>query len=239
MKIGTGISSVYSQSVQTPSGPQANPDFTKLLLHLNSDFSDSSIHNRTPTLVGASPPVIDTEEKVFGSGAYKSTAIDQGITFPASTDFNFADNIPAQLSFRMFSATGRLGVETFIGTSNWVTPGWLLFSEAGWTALQLASNNGVRATWNYVFPKDVWTAHRVNHDGAGKYRWYVDGVLLGIRSSALVVDTLAYPMHVGGRHTWDDGITGNLDEVLFEKHADLVITTSSTYEVETSPYVDP
>lgn len=236
MKLGTGISPAYSHSVPTPSGPQANPDFTKLLLHFDSDFSDSSIHNRTPTLI--SGPIVDTNRKFYGEASMNLPNSSSGLQFPASPDWNAADAIPWQLSFRMFSATGRLSVETFMGTSNWVSTGWLLHSESSWTVLRLASNSGVRCQWSYVFPKDIWTAHRVNHDGAGNYRWYVDGVLLGVCVGSGIVD-VAGPLYVGRRHTWTDGITGNLDELLWEKHPDLVITTAPTYELETSPYVDP
>ena len=37
----------------------------KLLIHLNSDFSDSSSANRTPSTVG--PPFVSATQKVFGA----------------------------------------------------------------------------------------------------------------------------------------------------------------------------
>ena len=233
MHLGTGLSPV-STRLHSQSSSNIDPLAVKLLLHFDSDFSDSSLFKKIGTVNGS--PAIDSVVKVFGAGSISKTA-SQSIDFPAGTDWNIADAIPWQLSFRLFSATGRLSTEFFFGTNNWVGAGWSV-RASGWTSFQLISNGGVKASWNYTFPVDTWTAHRFNYDGAGNYRWYVDGVLLGVVNSTSVVDNSG-GFRVGGRPGAGDGITGNLDEVKWEKSADLVITTSATYDIETSSFADP
>lgn len=232
MKLGTGLGLTDARS--TSQFPPANPTIKKLLLHLDSDFSDSSIYNKSPSLTGA--PTIDTGEKVFGAGsAFKNP--NQKITYPASSDWYIADGIPFQLSFRLFSATGRrASLEAIMANNSWGA-GFGLFSDDSWTTLKLASNGAFKATWSYTFPLDTWTAHRFNYDGAGNYRWYVDGVLLGVATPTGIADTLG-PLYVGSRAD-NDGFTGNIDEVQWEKGPDLVITTGPTYEVESAPFADP
>lgn len=230
MKLGTGMGLTNGREMKV-----SEPDFTKLLLHFDSEFSDSSSFDRPPTVTGA--PSIDTGKKVFGAGSLiKNTS--QVITYPASTDWFIGNGIPWQLSFRLYSPSpGRTPVEVFFGTNNWFGPGWILFSENSWSVLRLTSNGSIRAQWQYSFPANVWTAHRVNHDGIGTARWYVNGVLLDARSATGISNANA-PLYVGGR-PGGNHFTGNMDEVLWEKHPDLVITTEPTYEVETEPFVNP
>ncbi len=222
--------------VSSPPAPPVNPHgMAKLLLHLNSDFSDSSTANRTPTLFG--PPTIDTGKKVFGAGSM--AVLDQYVSFPASTDWDFGDGVPWQASFRLFSATGRGSAELFFSSqSAHFGAGWMVYSEANYTVIRLASNGSIKAEWPYVFPSDIWTAHRVNYDGVGNFRWYVNGVLLGVRAVTGIVNTVT-PLAVGnGIPSTVTGFTGNIDEFKWEKDPSLVITTSETYAVETGAYPD-
>ncbi|MBC8287641.1 MAG: hypothetical protein H8E42_09250 [Nitrospinae bacterium] len=233
MKLGTGLGLTIWQGVSQL--PATDPTITKLLLHLDSDFSDSSIYNKIPNLVGA--PSINTGTKVFGAGSVTKTGA-QRIEFPASVDWDMVSSVPAQVSFRLFSTSGRAGQEALMAVNSW-GPGWQLFTSDANTTLKIASNAGFRATWSYTFPLNTWTAHRFNHDGAGNYRWYVDGVLLGVMTPAGMAGSSGFPFYVGGRDASNDGFTGNIDEVKWEKHPDLVITTSATYEVESAAFKDP
>jgi hypothetical protein len=66
--------------------PDAN---TKLLLHMNSDFSDSSDSGHTPTVNGAT---IDTGIKKFGAGSGKFvSASSQYVTFSDSVDWTMGN----------------------------------------------------------------------------------------------------------------------------------------------------
>ena len=61
---------------------------TLLLCHQNTDFSDSSTYNRTPTLHNV--PTIDGTTKKMGAGAGKYVAASsQWVGFPDSNDWNF------------------------------------------------------------------------------------------------------------------------------------------------------
>jgi hypothetical protein len=232
MKLGMGIG-VNSHRIAGGSvGLQTADPSVRLLLHLDSDYFDGSIYANFPTLVGT--PSIDTVEKVFGAGSMDLAPVDR-VVYPASTDWLIADGIPWQMNLRMFSATGRAGsLESLFSTGDWNGGGFEFFSDGGWTALKLASTGGFRATWNYVFPLDTWTTHRVNYDGAGNYRWYVDAVLLGVQTPVGILDA-TLPLSIGGRPS-GDGFTGKIDEVRWEKDPSLVVTTAPTYEVETEPY---
>lgn len=73
-------------------GAGGNDGYTKLLLHFNGNFNDSSASAHMITNNGAT---IDTANKVFGSGSgyfnYGTDTSNQeyGLVIPASTDFNF------------------------------------------------------------------------------------------------------------------------------------------------------
>ncbi len=230
MEIGLGNSLATARGISGPSG--LNPDYVKLRLHFDSDFSDSSIHDRLPTLIGSS--TIDTVEKVFGDGSMKNPGLSDMISFPASSDFNMGDSIPFQLSWRMRRTSGSQAVFFAVGNYN---NGYILASNGNWTAVEIGSNNAVQGSWPYSVLINTWVAYRFNHDGANNYRWYVNGVLLSIKVITGMVDA-SLPFVVGGRLT-NTGMAGNFDEVLFEKHADLVVTTDLTYEVETTAFPDP
>ena len=123
--------------------------YTKLMLHMNSDFSDSSDSDHTPTVNGAT---IDTTIKKFGAGSGKFvTASSQYVTYPDSADWDFGsgdftkdfqarfDNSAATQGF-VFQGTdadNRMGF-TYIGTKFrfWVVIGGTayLYDSSSWTA---------------------------------------------------------------------------------------------------------
>lgn len=242
MKLGIGMGLTNIRGVGKPDGFPIPSAHAKLLLHFDADFADSSIYNRTPTLAGPVPPIIDATQKVFGAGSLFRSANggeDGRLYYPPSTDWNITDSIPFQASFRLRSTTNPIN-RVFMSNASvgWGSAGfhfshtWNLASEK----IGIASDGAFKALWPYVFPLNTWTAHRVNHDGAGNYRWYVNGVLLGVVTPSGLIDNPSGNLVVGARIS-DTGFQGNMDEVLWEKQTDLVITTSSTYEVEDKQFV--
>jgi len=228
---GMGLTSFCGKA----SGPFADPLFTQLLLHLDSDFSDSSLGDRTPTLVGS--PTVSSVQKVFGAKSYLSTPSNTA-NFSASTDFNLGDSVPAQVSFRVWSDPARADDEVYFATHSWSGNGYLLAVNHTDSKLRFSSNSTLKASWDYTFPTSTWIALRFNHDGAGTYRYYVNGILLAAVSGVSLTDS-TNPFFVGARTPNVTGLTGYMDEVLWEKHADLVVTTSATYDVEIAPWVNP
>ena len=233
MDIGIGMG-LTVQPLSQISASYVNPEHTKLLLHFDSDFKDSSFYNNVETLINA--PVIDTVAKVFGTGSMSFNQA-QAVSFPASDFWKIADGIPWQLSFRAMRSNASVTAGFLFATHVWNGAGWSLRSD-GFTTLKLQSNGADRASWNYTFPLDIWTIHRVNYDGFGNYRWYVDGVLLGVETPTGMLDG-TLPLHIGNRIGQADGFEGKFDEVLWEKHPDLFVTTNLTYAVETAPYSFP
>ncbi len=237
MKLGVGLSPVLSHSL-VKDGPIANPAFTRLLMHFDSGFSDESLFSKAVTQI--SSPTLDTSKKALGLGSM-AVSLGARTSLSSSIDWNVADTIPWQFSMRLFSATGRsaAGYEAFCGTNNFTGAGFIFFTNNAWTTIDFGTNSANFGSWSYAFPLDTWVALRMNHDGAGNYRLYVDGTLIATKSIPGIVDSPTVPLFVGGRP--DGGIpwTGNIDEVLWEKHPDLIITTASSYVVETLPYATP
>jgi len=236
---GSSLSITTSATYSVEESAYSIVDVTKkLLLHLNTDFSDSALGNKTPSTSGA--PLIDTGEKVFGAASMGKTVDDDYVSFPSNHHWDIGDGVPWQLSFRAFNATGRAGAEGMFSTmDSSFGVGWYLYTSDSNTELILASNGVVQATWSYTWPVDTWVAHRVNYDGAGNWRWYVNGVLLAVKTGVTIVN-LGDQLIVGNRRVGTStGFTGNLDEILWEKGSDLVVTTGSAYTVETAPWIDP
>jgi hypothetical protein len=87
---------------------------TKLMLHMNSDFSDSSASGHTPTVNGAT---IDTGIKKFGAGSGKFIAgSSQRVAYPSSADFSFGTD-PWTIDFWM-RRNGAQGIYAALYSSN-------------------------------------------------------------------------------------------------------------------------
>jgi hypothetical protein len=234
MSIGFNLKKAIKRS--GPSGAPVNSAFAKLLLHFDSDFSDSSLENRTPTLIGS--PVIDTGDKVFGEGSGYMADKNRRVEYPGGSDFHIADGVPWQLSFRMLSPAGRVADNVYIcGNNNdWNGAGWTLWVDT-WTRFWIISNSGQRVFWDFTWSEDVWKAIRLNYDGTN-YRLYEDGVLIATKTATNILDGSALPFAVGGRPSVSNfGSKAFFDEFLWEKHVDLVVTSAASYVVETGPYV--
>jgi len=233
MEMGLGNSLVLPRGCDKVSGVPILATHAKLLLHMDSDFSDSSVNQRVYQPVGS--PQISTAHKVFGDGSYGSVGSER-IGYQASPDFNFGDNIPTQLSFRIRCNSIPAGENWLGGTQNGSGAiGYTLRANNSWNFLQFISVGAVGGSWNISHASGVWAAYRLNHDGANNYRLYKDGVLLGVQNFN-ITDT-SRDFRFGAAWDGGAGLNGNVDELLFEKHADLVITTSSTYEMEDKPFV--
>jgi len=224
----------------TPAMSPTNPfSMTQLQLHLDSDFSDSSTNNRSPTLYGT--PTIDTSEKVFGAGSMLC-GLAKAVKYPADPIWRLTDSTPWQISFRWFrdsSATTNVHMFATRNPSTFGANGYNIraVDYLGTPRIDILDPGGVRAEWIYTPPPDVWTAYRLNYDGVGLVRLYANGVLLGIRE-LVPINSSPQALYVANVITLDRGIVGNLDEVKWEKHADLEITTSPAYILETSAFPD-
>ena len=126
----------------------------KLLLHFDTDFSDESADNHTPTLF--STPVISSAQKVFGA-ASMLTSTSNMVTYPTSTGFNIFDSVPAQITMRLYRNSSA-STQVFLATlGDWAGNGYLFFMEPGSSIFKISSNSAVRATWtSAASPLNTW-----------------------------------------------------------------------------------
>ena len=229
MEIGLG-NSISTPRGGGPSEVPVNSDHVKMLLHLHTDFLDSSVNNNSPTLVGT-PTTIDTSRKVFGAGSAKFNGGNGRWSLPASTDWYFGDGVPAQLSWRLYLTSS--GEQWFFHTGTY--PGAVKWQLGSFNSkFRFWSSGQVDHNFGYTIPLNQWLAFRFNYDGGNTYRLYVNGTLKGSKSNGINNGT---QLTIGATTNGIVPINGNMQEVLWQKHADLVITTDSTYDVETDLFV--
>ena len=166
----------------------------------------------------------------------------KAVKYPADPIWRLTDSTPWQISFRWFrdsSATTNVHMFATRNPSTFGANGYNIraVDYLGTPRIDILDPGGVRAEWIYTPPPDVWTAYRLNYDGVGLVRLYANGVLLGIRE-LVPINSSPQALYVANVITLDRGIVGNLDEVKWEKHADLEITTSPAYILETSAFPD-
>ena len=235
MRLGAGMGLTKLSGAGGPAGVPIPSAYAKLLLHFDSDFSDSSINSRVATFTGA--PLISSTQSVFGE---ESCRFDSGldrINYPYSGDFNMGDSIPSQISFWIWTGPGRQNSQRVIcATQNeWLQQGYSL-AVRNWSTWGFYTSGIGTEQWTYSLPVNTWAPLRFNHDGANTLRMYANGTLIGAVSRNIA--DVANGFRIGS--WWDGGnplVDAYLDEFLFEKHAELEITTSPTYEVEEKPFV--
>ncbi len=109
--------------------------YTKLMLHMNSDFSDSSDSGHTPTVSGAT---IDTTIKKFGAGSGKFvSASSQYVLYPDSLDWYFViGDFTLDFRIRFTSFTGIVSfVNSFQNSSNY----WAAWFDSDLNVLRFAN----------------------------------------------------------------------------------------------------
>jgi hypothetical protein len=198
--------------------------YTKLLLHMNADFSDSSPDNRSPTLVNA--PTIDTGTKYFGAGSGKFVKTSsQAVTYPDSTDWTlgqtftidtwfYATDLPANNTSRMLAGT----------VSNDGNYGWFLAQQQVSGVHQmtfLAYYAALSFTFTVTGTVSATTWHHIAIvDNATAWNMYIDGTSVGNASNAVAVNNSSQPLAIGARRylgAYDNHWNGFIDEFRISK----------------------
>lgn len=119
---------------------------TVLMLHGDTDFSDSSLSGHSPTLTNT--PTIDTGVKVFGAGSMKFLrASSQYVTYPDSADWDFGtSDFTVDFRIRFISLPG--------GTHRFWEIG--AYNNKG-VAMWLDSNATMYVGIDNAFPTFAWS----------------------------------------------------------------------------------
>ena len=111
--------------------------YTKLLMHFDSGFSDSSLSAHVATNNGV---VIDHESYVFGGGSADfDSSLGYYLTLPYSSDFVFTGDFTIDFRFKFHSLGGAY--HHLLSTGDESSQGWVVYTQDG-TQLQFRYNNG-------------------------------------------------------------------------------------------------
>ena len=193
-------------------------EFTKLILHVDSDFSDSSSGNHSPTVSGAT---IDTVEKKFGIGSAKFIeSSSQNVKYSDHIDFIFDGDFTIDFWFRTTSVAGstnhHLCSKQIVGNySPWsiVRNGnqLLLFASSAGTSWDVALNQVVASSliintlYHFAYTKQADT-----------YRSFLGGVLTSSFVNSDGLFDSGAPVSIGGI-TSGSFFDGNVDELRISK----------------------
>jgi Concanavalin A-like lectin/glucanases superfamily len=190
---------------------------TKLLTHFNglnnaTTFLDSSIFNRGNGSIGVGSPKLSTVKYKF-SGASLILDGSSGINFPASTEFDYANDYTIEAWVNL-SARAASGTLSMICSRTGSTEYWLFYvDETGVAAFGLLQASVYTACSNATtIPLNTWTHLAFTRlNGIGTL--YVNGVgstpLAFPTNTAVVTGPLCIGCYSNGAHFY----TGNIDEL--------------------------
>lgn len=186
----------------------ANP-FTVLLLHADTDFSDSST-NTTMSLSGATLPAISATQTKFGAGSIAFTNITaQSVLTPSSSKFFFGTRDFTVECWVYFNSLPSSGVASIFGTMNgtnpidiYYTPGSLVYNGNGFVSKPSAGIT--TGAWHHV---------AICRTGTTFYGFY-DGTLVGSwTSSAIIGGASPDQVAIGASGLANTSLSGYIDEV--------------------------
>lgn len=201
-----------------------------LLLHLNSDLTDSSRSGHTLSAVGNA--AIDTGTKKFGAGSLVLDGTGDYLLAPADADWNLADlpfTIHAWVNLNSLTGANRiLGLGYRTGALKNV--GWGLGQTWGGTGNNLKVN---WCQWNgsgysdftsdpHEVPTGGWHHLAVVREGLGtnEFKMYLDGVAIytGTNAATFVIDdTLTVGCRQESDEQYIEFLNGHIDELVVVK----------------------
>ena len=180
--------------------------YTKLMLHMNSDFSDSSDSGHTPTVNGAT---IDTSIKKFGAGSGKFvSASSQYVSYPSHSDFDFRTYTNSWTVDFWTYDTNIADNHTYlsIGISDYEALVIAMLSSA--PAVVWSENGSTNITLQGGSISNSTQTHVAVVNNAGTVTLYIGGVSVG--SLAMGAN-----MHLGGGYMVKLGAHYNLNSTWF------------------------
>jgi hypothetical protein len=173
--VGTGTPTAATSSV-TPVAVTPDPEFSNvsLLLHMDSDFSDTSTASNTHTGVTAAD--ISTSVKKFGGGSFALTSNAYKLDNPAAMQFGSVGTFTVECWVYRATTTMTLW-QTFTNTGG--AGGHIVASDANGQLLVYERERYViSASSSTQMPANAWThvAMSVNADAVSLY---IDGTRVG------------------------------------------------------------
>lgn len=212
--------------------------YTKLMLHMNSDFSDSSGLGHVPTIGnGAS---IDTVIKKFGAGSGKFVGASvQYVSYPDSADWAFGANnftIDTWVRFNSFTNVDPLIAHQGVDNNNyWVFQvrgasfGLRFYNFVGGVA-QHDFNQGSATGWNTGQQYHVALVRNGN-----VWNLYRDGISVANMTNSTAMTDFASPLYLATFFDLNpfNLLDGNLDEFRISKG---IARWTSNFTPPTSEY---
>jgi hypothetical protein len=198
--------------------------YTKLLLHFNSDYTDSSASGHTVTSTGAS---ITSSERRFGAGSVSFDGTSSYLAVPDSTDFEFGSGTFTIDFWVHYTAwSGQLGYNCPIGkcyNSNTTNP-W--FFEISSSTVNFYHYNGgwINAGGSFSLILNTWHHIAVVRNSSNLITLYINGIAtgttrtysgdMGNNSDDVTIGT----RYIAGVGDWDArAVTGYIDELRVSK----------------------
>lgn len=213
-----------------PGVGDANIDDVSLLLHLDTDFSDSSPRPKTPTLYG-SPQIVGDSK--FGLGAMQGGSSKYAV-YPSHADFNFGTGdftLEAQLNITNFSVSyqGFLNIGAY-------NSGILFRLQSSLVELYI---NGAQYTWACTHTLGSYAHVAVTRQSGVLRAWFNGKKIGGNFSNSNSIPQGA--VHVGtSSHSGGEHVVGKIDEVRITKGrarytADFVPPKKAFFNEATTP----
>ncbi len=153
---------------------------TKLLLHFDTDFSDSSLYGHIVD-VGSNPYIISSDESKFGGASAKNNGSNRFLV-PAHEVFHFGDNWTIDYWVFPTADTLTLFVDSAASLESGIGFVWTSFLDQWDLVVERRSPNiEAKVRFTYNMPMDVWHHFALVRSGSS-LMVFIDGDLKGTES---------------------------------------------------------
>jgi hypothetical protein len=189
---------------------------TVLQLHMETDFSDSSSYNRTPTVNGNATIAGTANRFNLGGGVFDGTT--DYVQYPNSADFQFGTgDFTVEFWVNTASITNGPYIVSFRDGTN---QGWyVVFASTLSGAPSFYSNgpvNGLSLTTSGALANNVWR-HIAFSRVSGVLYGFINGIAGGSVANTVNYSGVASALAVGADYNGTNSLTGFVDDVRITK----------------------
>jgi len=186
---------------------------TLILVHADSDYSDSTTYNRTPTNTGAS---INTTTKKFGAGSVYIDGLSTSdrVTYPNSSDW---DDLDDTYTLECWIYLPTVAPFNIMGRSETSSPyaGWYIaVTGTGAVDIVYGNNNSMLTSPASVITASTWHHVAISSNGTTA-KMFIDGVEKDSTTANITLQDYSTTFCVGNRSDGAGGANdaGYIDEV--------------------------